>query len=157
MVPDLYKIKTALISVSDKDGIIDFAQELHKLGITIYSTGGTAQYLSDNNIKVINISQITGFPEVLDGRVKTLHPVIHAGLLAELDKTEHLSVLSEHNINSIDLLVVNLYPFEKTVRSLSHNNAHNNEDIYSFLDPNVIENIDIGGPSMLRSAAKNYK
>jgi len=141
----MVKIKRALISVSDKEGILDFAKELKKFGIEILSTGGTAKLLRDNNIDVKEVSQYTGFPEMLDGRVKTLHPKIHAGLLALRSNPEHLKTLKEHNIGLIDMVVVNLYPFEKTTRK-----------------PNVaigeiIENIDIGGPSMLRSAAKNHK
>ncbi len=141
----MVKIKRALISVSDKTGILDFAKELKKFGIEILSTGGTAKLLRDNKIDVKEVSEYTGFPEMLDGRVKTLHPKIHAGLLALRSNQEHMKTLEEHNIGLIDMVVVNLYPFEKTTRK-----------------PNVaieeaIENIDIGGPSMLRSAAKNNR
>ncbi len=139
------KIKNALISVSDKTGIVDFAKELNSLGINIYSTGGTKLILEANDIPVQSVSEITGFPEIMDGRVKTLHPKIHGGLLADLDNEDHVKQAIEHGIESIDLLVVNLYPFEKT---LQKENVTHSE---------LIENIDIGGPTMLRSAAKNYK
>ena len=135
----------ALISVSDKTGIVSFAKRLVDLGFEIISTGGTFSVLKENKVPVISIDTVTGFPEMLDGRVKTLHPKIHGGLLAKRDDAEHMLVCKEHDIQMIDLVVVNLYPFEKTISK-----------------PNValdeaIENIDIGGPSMLRSAAKNYK
>jgi len=141
----MIKIKRTLISVSDKTGILDFAMELKKFGVQILSTGGTAKLLRDNNIEVMEVSEYTGFPEMLDGRVKTLHPKIHAGLLALRENSQHMKTLKEHDIGLIDMVVVNLYPFEKTTQK-----------------PNVkieeiIENIDIGGPSMLRSAAKNHK
>jgi phosphoribosylaminoimidazolecarboxamide formyltransferase/IMP cyclohydrolase len=141
----MVKIKRALISVSDKTGILDLARELNKLGVEILSTGGTAKLLRENNIAVKEVSEYTGFPEMLDGRVKTLHPKIHGGLLALRESKEHMKTIQEHNIGLIDMVVVNLYPFEKTTQK-----------------PNVsieeiIENIDIGGPSMLRSAAKNHK
>jgi phosphoribosylaminoimidazolecarboxamide formyltransferase/IMP cyclohydrolase len=139
------KIKRALISVSDKTGILDFAQELNKLGIEILSTGGTAKLLRDNNIPVKEVSEYTGFPEMLDGRIKTLHPKIHAGLLALRENNVHMQTLKEHNIGLIDMVVVNLYPFEKTTQK---------PDVSI---EEVIENIDIGGPAMLRSAAKNHK
>lgn len=140
----MVRIKRALISVSDKTGILDLAKELNKFGAEILSTGGTAKLLRDNNIPVKEVSEYTGFPEMLDGRVKTLHPKIHGGLLALRGNNEHMKTLNEHNIGLIDMVVVNLYPFEKTTQK-----------------PNVsieevIENIDIGGPSMLRSAAKNH-
>ncbi len=140
MVP----IKRALISVSDKTGIVDFARDLQKFSVEIVSTGGTAKLLGENGVRVTEISAFTGFPEMLGGRVKTLHPAVHAGLLALRSDTEHLRVLREYQIGLIDMVVVNLYPFEKTV-----------------INPHVrleeaIENIDIGGPSMLRSAAKNH-
>ena len=139
------KIKRALISVSDKTGILDFAKELNDLGIEILSTGGTAKLLRENNIPVKEVSEYTGFPEMLDGRVKTLHPKIHGGLLALRDNPEHMQTLKEHNIGLIDMVVVNLYPFEKTTQKPG------------VTIEEVIENIDIGGPSMLRSAAKNHK
>ncbi len=141
----MVKIKRALISVSDKTGILDLAKELNKFGVEILSTGGTAKLLRDNNIPVKDVSEYTGFPEMLDGRVKTLHPKIHGGLLALRENSEHMKTLQDYNIGLIDMVVVNLYPFEKTTQK-----------------PNVaieeaIENIDIGGPSMLRSAAKNHQ
>lgn len=139
----MIKIKRALISVSDKTGILDFAKELNKLGVEILSTGGTAKLLRENNIPVIEVSQYTGFPEMLDGRVKTLHPKIHAGLLAIRNNPAHMQSLKEHNIGLIDMVVVNLYPFEKTIQK------------QGVAIEEAIENIDIGGPSMLRSAAKN--
>lgn len=141
----MIKIKRALISVSDKTGILDFAKELNKLGIEILSTGGTAKLLQDNFIPIKEVSSYTGFPEMLNGRVKTLHPKIHAGLLALRDNPKHLETLKEHNIGLIDLVVVNLYPFEKTTQKQGVNLEE------------VIENIDIGGPAMLRSAAKNFQ
>lgn len=141
----MVKVKRALISVSDKTGILDLASELNKFGVEILSTGGTAKLLRDNNIAVKEVSEYTGFPEMLDGRVKTLHPMIHAGLLALRDNSEHMKTLKEHNIGLIDMVVVNLYPFEKTTQK---------PDVTI---EEAIENIDIGGPSMLRSAAKNHK
>ena len=150
MNPDTYKIKNALISVSDKTGIVEFASQLNKLGITIYSTGGTAKLLAENNIPVTNVSDLTGFPEILDGRVKTLHPVIHAGLLADLSNPEHTKTMTEHKLSSIDLVVVNLYPFEQVLKKEIEKGIEEISD-------EMIENIDIGGPTMLRSAAKNYR
>lgn len=141
----MLKIQRALISVSDKKGIIEFASGLHALGVEIISTGGTHSLLIKNNIPAKQISEITGFPEILDGRVKTLHPVVHAGLLAVMDNPIHAKQLEEHKIKPIDLVVVNLYPFEETI---TKPNVHLEE---------AIENIDIGGPTMLRSAAKNYR
>lgn len=138
-------IKRALISVSDKSGIVEFARSLMELDIEILSTGGTAKLLSDNNISVTEVSDYTGFPEMLDGRVKTLHPRIHGGLLARRDVENHQKAMRQHNIEPIDLVVVNLYPFEATV-------ARKDCDLAT-----AIENIDIGGPAMLRSAAKNYQ
>ena len=135
----------ALISVSDKTGILAFAQALHALGITLLSTGGTAKLLADANLPVTEVADHTGFPEMLDGRVKTLHPKIHGGLLARRDVAEHMAALQAHNIATIDLLVVNLYPFEETVAKPG-----------CTLE-NAIENIDIGGPAMVRSAAKNWR
>jgi phosphoribosylaminoimidazolecarboxamide formyltransferase/IMP cyclohydrolase len=135
----------ALISVSDKSGIIEFSKELSKLRVEIVSTGGTAKQLADAGISVIGISDVTGFPECLDGRVKTLHPNIHAGLLAIRNNKNHMKQIEELNINPIDIVVVNLYPFKETI--LKENVTR--ED--------AIENIDIGGPTMLRSAAKNYQ
>jgi phosphoribosylaminoimidazolecarboxamide formyltransferase/IMP cyclohydrolase len=135
----------ALISVSDKSGVLDFARALHTLGVKLLSTGGTAKLLSDAGLPVTEVAEHTGFPEMLDGRVKTLHPKIHGGLLARRDVPEHMAALHEHGIDTIDLLVVNLYPFEATVAKPG-----------CTLD-DAIENIDIGGPAMVRSAAKNWK
>jgi len=137
------KIKRALISVSDKSGIVEFAKILAAKGVEILSTGGTASLLVENGMDVIEVSSYTGFPEMMDGRVKTLHPKIHGGLLGRRGIDE--SVMQEHGIKAIDLLVVNLYPFEKTV-------ANPDTDLET-----AIENIDIGGPAMLRAASKNYK
>ncbi len=139
-----HKITNALLSVSDKTGIVELAQELHSLGINIISTGGTAALLSQQGIPVKSVSSITDFPEIMDGRVKTLHPKIHGGLLGVLDNEEHRSAMEHHGIESIDLVIINLYPFEKTVQ----NPQSSHEEI--------IENIDIGGPAMVRASAKNY-
>lgn len=135
----------ALISVSDKTGIVTFAKELEALGYEIISTGGTYKVLKENRVKVISIDEVTEFPEMLDGRVKTLHPKIHGGLLSVRANKEHMQTCKDHNIELIDIVVVNLYPFEKTI---------SNPDVTVEV---AIENIDIGGPSMLRSAAKNYQ
>ena len=140
----MVEVKRALISVSDKTGILDFAKGLSQLGVEILSTGGTAKLLRENNIPVKDVSDYTGFPEMLDGRVKTLHPKIHAGLLALRSNPGHMQTLKEHGIGLIDMVVVNLYPFEKTTQKPGVSIEE------------VIENIDIGGPSMLRSAAKNH-
>ncbi len=137
--------KRALLSVSDKSGIIEFAQELTRLGYQLISTGGTESKLKSAGLSVTNISDITGFPECLDGRVKTLHPAVHAGLLARRDNKEHMQQLSQLNFSTIDIVCVNLYPFESTIK----NPDCTLED--------AVENIDIGGPTMLRSAAKNYQ
>jgi len=141
----MVKVRRALISVSDKAGILDFAKELNKVGVEILSTGGTAKLLRENNVPVKEVSEYTGFPEMLDGRVKTLHPKIHAGLLALRENNEHMDTIKKHNIGLIDMVVANLYPFEKTTQKPGVSIAE------------VIENIDIGGPSMLRSAAKNHQ
>lgn len=138
-------IKQALISVSDKTGVLEFAQGLSALGINILSTGGTAKLLADNGVKVTEVADYTGFPEMLDGRVKTLHPKVHGGILARRDFPEHVAALEQHHIPTIDMVVVNLYPFQQTVA----------KDNCTLAD--AIENIDIGGPTMLRSAAKNHK
>jgi phosphoribosylaminoimidazolecarboxamide formyltransferase/IMP cyclohydrolase len=138
-------IKQALISVSDKTGVVDFARALTALGVKILSTGGTAKLLQDKGIPVTEVADYTGFPEMLDGRVKTLHPKVHGGILARRDLPEHVAKLEEHGIPQIDMVVVNLYPFQQTVAR---------DDC--TLDE-AIENIDIGGPAMLRSAAKNHK
>ncbi len=135
----------ALLSVSDKTGIVEFAQALHALGIKLISTGGTAKLLADKGLPVTEVAEVTAFPEMLDGRVKTLHPKVHGGLLARRDLPEHMAALKAHGIDTIDLLVVNLYPFEATVARP----GCTLED--------AIENIDIGGPAMVRSAAKNWK
>lgn len=137
-------ITRALISLSDKSGIVDFARELDKMGIEILSTGGTAKTLREAGIKVKDVSEHTGFPEIMDGRVKTLHPKIHGGLLARRNNPAHMDTLKEHNIAPIDMVVVNLYPFEATIA----------REGVTFEE--AIENIDIGGPTMLRSAAKNF-
>ena len=136
-------IKNALISVSDKTGIVDFAKSLAELGVTIYSTGGTFRTIADAGVTVHQVDELTKFPEMMDGRVKTLHPMVHGGILAVRDNEEHVKAMQEHGIQPIDLVVVNLYPFRETIAK-----------------PNValeeaIENIDIGGPTMVRSAAKN--
>ena len=138
-------IKRALISVSDKTGIIDFAKKLSSLGIEILSTGGTAKLFRDNQIAVIEVSDYTGFPEMLDGRVKTLHPKVHGGILGRRDLPEHVAAMQAASIPNIDMVVVNLYPFEATV-------ANPNCTL-----EDAIENIDIGGPAMVCSAAKNWK
>jgi phosphoribosylaminoimidazolecarboxamide formyltransferase/IMP cyclohydrolase len=138
--------KFALLSVSDKRGLADFAAALvKKHGYTLLSTGGTAKLLAEKGLPVTEVSQHTGFPEMMEGRVKTLHPKIHGGLLCRRDKADHLEAAKKHGIDLIDLVVVNLYPFEETVAK-----PH-----VTFEE--AIENIDIGGPSMLRSAAKNHE
>jgi phosphoribosylaminoimidazolecarboxamide formyltransferase/IMP cyclohydrolase len=134
----------ALISVSDKSGVVDFARGLKELGTEIFSTGGTKKSLEAAGVKIRSISELTGFPEILDGRVKTLHPAVHGGILARRDLPQHLSQLSQHHIELIDMVVVNLYPFVETVTRAGVS-----------LDE-ALENIDIGGPSMIRSAAKNF-
>ncbi|TFW34726.1 bifunctional phosphoribosylaminoimidazolecarboxamide formyltransferase/IMP cyclohydrolase [Massilia horti] len=138
-------IKQALISVSDKTGVLDFARALSALGVNILSTGGTAKLLQENGVNVTEVADYTGFPEMLDGRVKTLHPKVHGGILARRDLSEHVAKLEEHGIPQIDMVVVNLYPFQQTV-------AKENCTLEE-----AIENIDIGGPAMLRSAAKNHR
>lgn len=138
------KIRRAILSVSDKSGIVSFAKGLTQMGVEILSTGGTAKTLREQGISVIDISDYTGFPEMLDGRVKTLHPKVHGGLLGQRSKSEHVQKMKEHGILPIDLVAVNLYPFEATV---AKEGCRLEE---------AIENIDIGGPTMLRSAAKNY-
>ena len=135
----------ALISVSDKTGVLDLARALHELGWRLLSTGGTARLLADAGLPVREVAELTGFPEMLDGRVKTLHPRVHGGLLARRDRPAHLQALADHGIERIDLLAVNLYPFEQTVARAD-----------CTLD-DAIENIDIGGPAMVRSAAKNWR
>ena len=138
-------IKRALISVTDKAGIVEFAKGLQHLGVEILSTGGTAEQLRKNGVSVIEVSEYTGFPEMMDGRLKTLHPKIHGGLLGVRDNESHMKALAEHGIGLIDMVVVNLYRFEDTVAKEGCTLAQ------------AIENIDIGGPTMLRAAAKNYR
>lgn len=142
---NLVKIKTALVSVSDKTDLIPFARKLVGYGVTIISTGGTAKALSDAGVQVTPIDQVTGFPEMMDGRVKTLHPKVHGGLLALRDKPDHAKAMTDHGITAIDMVCVNLYPFEKTVAQPK------------VTDDEAIEQIDIGGPSMIRSASKNHR
>ena len=140
------KIKRALISLTDKTGIVEFGRELSSaFGVEILSTGGTAKVLRDGGVNVVDISDYTGFPEIMDGRVKTLHPRVHGGLLGLRDNPSHMKVLEDLKISLIDMVVVNLYQFEKAVAKKE-----------TTLEE-AIENIDIGGPSMLRSAAKNFK
>ncbi len=138
------KIKRALISVTDKTGVAEFAKALHEMGVEIISTGGTARVIREAGVPVTDVSEVTGFPEMLDGRVKTLHPKIHGGILAIRSNPAHMRQLEEHGIKPIDLVVVNLYAFEKTVAS----GASLEE---------AIENIDIGGPTLLRASAKNFR
>jgi len=138
------KIRRALVSVSDKDGLVDLGQKLQALGVEILSTGGSAKMLREAGVAVKDVSEYTGFPEMMDGRVKTLHPKVHGGILAVRDNPKHQAAMEEHGIGAIDLVVVNLYPFEETVKKGA-----------GFEE--TIENIDIGGPSMIRSAAKNHK
>ena len=139
------KIERARISLTDKSGIEDFARQLEGMGVAILSTGGTAKKMRDNGIKVMDVSEFTGFPEMLDGRVKTLHPKVHGGILAQKTNPDHLEQMKAHGLQPIDLVAVNLYAFEKTVADPG----------CSLID--AIENIDIGGPTMLRAAAKNYR
>ncbi|HKS26259.1 MAG TPA: hypothetical protein VJS44_00495, partial [Pyrinomonadaceae bacterium] len=141
----LRKVRRALISVSDKTGIVELAEALRGFDVEIISTGGTARALREAGIEVRDISAVTDFPEMMDGRVKTLHPRIHGGLLALRDNEEHLAAMREFNIEPIDMVVVNLYPFEQTV-------AREGVTLEE-----AIEQIDIGGPSMIRSAAKNFR
>jgi len=139
------KIERAIISVTDKSGIVGFANSLSGLGVQILSTGGTARALREGGISVTDISEYTGFPEMMDGRVKTLHPKVHGGLLGLRDNPEHMEMMKVHGIKTIDMVVVNLYQFEKTVAK------------EGVTLEEAIENIDIGGPSMLRSSAKNFR
>jgi phosphoribosylaminoimidazolecarboxamide formyltransferase/IMP cyclohydrolase len=138
------KIRRAVISVSNKSGVVSFAKELANMGVEILSTGGTAKALREQGVSVLDISEYTGFPEMLDGRVKTLHPKVHGGLLGQRSKPEHVKKMEEHGILPIDLVAVNLYPFEATIA----------KEECTLED--AIENIDIGGPTMIRAAAKNY-
>jgi len=139
------KIKRAILSVTDKQGLVEFAKGLSGFGIEILSTGGTAKALREGGVSVIEISEYTGFPEILDGRVKTLHPMVHGGLLGLRENPEHVAVMERLGIKPIDMVVVNLYQFEKTVAKPG------------VTLEEAVENIDIGGPSMLRSSAKNYR
>jgi phosphoribosylaminoimidazolecarboxamide formyltransferase/IMP cyclohydrolase len=138
-------IQRALLSVSNKEGIVDFAKQLKIFGIEIISTGGTARVLEEAGINITSVDSLTGFPEMLDGRVKTLHPAIHGGLLGVRDKPDHVAAMQQHNIEPIDLVCIDLYPFEETVKKKNVTNEQ------------VIEQIDIGGPAMIRSAAKNHQ
>lgn len=139
------KIERAIMSVTDKAGVVDFARSLSTFGVQILSTGGTARVLREGGLTVTDISEYTGFPEMLDGRVKTLHPKVHGGILGMRDNPEHVKMMKEHGIENIDLLVINLYQFEKTVAKKG------------VTLKEAIENIDIGGPAMLRSSAKNFR
>src|SRR6476659_5500659 len=138
-------ITRALVTVSDKTGIVEFVRELRNFNVEIISTGGTAKALRDAGIEVRDISDVTGFPELMDGRIKTLHPKIHGALLGIRDNSEHQAAMSKHGIEPIDMVVVNLYPFEETLKRAGVTLAE------------VIEQIDIGGPAMIRSAAKNWE
>src|SRR5438045_2457454 len=139
------KIQRAILSVTEKSGLVDFARKLVGMGVELVSTGGTAKLLRDSGIAVKDISELTGFPEMLDGRVKTLHPKVHGGILHRRQDSAHRAAVAEHDIPAIDMVVVNLYAFEKTAAKPG---VHFEE---------LIENIDIGGPSMIRSAAKNFQ
>src|SRR3989440_1333578 len=139
------KIQRAILSVTDKTGLVDFARKVEGMGVELISTGGTAKLLRDSGISVKDISELTGFPEMLDGRVKTLHPKVHGGILHRRENASHRTAVAEHGIEPIDMVVVNLYAFEKTA---AKPHVHFEE---------LIENIDIGGPSMIRSAAKNFQ
>ncbi|MAY41611.1 MAG: bifunctional phosphoribosylaminoimidazolecarboxamide formyltransferase/inosine monophosphate cyclohydrolase, partial [Oceanospirillaceae bacterium] len=143
MAENITSVRRALISVSDKSGIVEFAQALNTRGVEILSTGGTYKLLKENNIPAVEVSDYTGFPEMMDGRVKTLHPKVHGGILGRRGQDD--GIMSEHDIQPIDMVVVNLYPFAATI-------ARPDCDL-----PMAIENIDIGGPTMVRSAAKNHK
>ncbi len=138
------KIERAIISVTDKSGIVEFSRKLSEMGVEILSTGGTAKAIREGGVKAMDISEYTGFPEMMDGRVKTLHPKVHGGLLGVRSNPEHVKMMKENGIKNIDLIVVNLYQFEKTVA----------KEGVTLED--AIENIDIGGPAMLRSSAKNF-
>src|SRR2546426_10926496 len=133
----LVKIRRALISVSDKTGIVDFARELKRFDVEIISTGGTARALRDGGVEVRDVAEVTGFPEMMDGRIKTLHPKIHGALLGLRDNDDHLAAMKQHDIDPIDMVVINLYPFEQTTKRADVTEAE------------VIEQIDIGGPAMV--------
>src|SRR5881409_1658213 len=139
------RVQRAILSVTDKSGLVDFARKLASMGVELISTGGTAKLLRESGITVKDISQLTGFPEMLDGRVKTLHPKVHGGILHRRGDPAHRSAVAEHGIEAIDMVVVNLYAFEKTAAKPG----------VPFEE--LIENVDIGGPSMIRSAAKNFQ
>ena len=139
------KIKRALISVSDKTGVVEFARQLHEAGVEIVSTGGTMKAIREAGIPVTYVSDVTGFPEIMDGRVKTLNPYIHGGILAVRDSPEHVREMDEHHITGIDRVAVTLCPFKQTI-------AKPNVELAE-----AIENIDIGGPAMIRAAAKNFR
>ena len=143
IMTDLRRISRALLSVSDKTGLVDFARALSERGVELVSTGGTRKALADAGLTVRDVSELTGFPEMMDGRVKTLHPKVHGGLLAIRDNADHAAAMQAHGIAPIDLLVVNLYPFEATVAKGADFDT-------------CVENIDIGGPAMIRAAAKNH-
>src|ERR1043165_6628686 len=143
MSDNMRRASRALISVSDKAGVVDFARALAGFGIELVSTGGTRKTLSEAGLEVLDVAALTGFPEMMDGRVKTLHPAVHGGLLAMRGNAQHVEAMRAHNIPPIDILVVNLYPFEQTVAQGA-----------DFAG--CIENIDIGGPAMIRAAAKNH-
>ena len=140
---DMFPVRRALLSVSDKTGLIELATSLAEMGVKLVSTGGSAKELRDASLEVRDVSSLTGFPEMMDGRVKTLHPNVHGGLLALRDNDEHVQSMEKHGIGVIDLLVVNLYPFEDTV-------------VRGADAATCVENIDIGGPAMIRAAAKNH-
>ena len=144
MAKNIIRIKRALISVFDKTNIVEFTSQLHSLGVEIISTGGTSKLLLENKIPVVNIEDITKFPEILGGRVKTLHPNIYGGILSRLNNDEDSKAIQNHKIEEIDLVVVNLYPFQKTMEC-----SNNIQEI--------VENIDIGGPSMIRASAKKLR
>ena len=139
------KIQRAILSVTDKSGLLEFAEKLQEFGVEVLSTGGTARMLREGGVAVQDVSDFTGFPEMLDGRVKTLHPKVHAGILAQRHNPDHMKTMAAHHLKVIDMVVVNLYAFENTVAR---------EDCTL---EEAVENIDIGGPTMLRAAAKNYR
>ena len=141
---DLFPVRRALISVSDKTGLVELAHVLAAGGIELLSTGGSAKTLRDAGLEVRDVAEVTGFPEMMDGRVKTLHPNVHGGLLALRDNADHVAAMQAHGIGGIDLLIVNLYPFEETLKNTSNHSE-------------IIEKIDIGGVSLLRAASKNYE
>jgi phosphoribosylaminoimidazolecarboxamide formyltransferase/IMP cyclohydrolase len=141
--PDLVPVRRALLSVSDKTGLVDFARALAHAGVELISTGGTARTIAEAGIAVRDVSELTGFPEIMDGRVKTLHPAVHGALLGVRDDPEHVQAMHRHKIDPIDLVVVNLYPFEAVRQSGADYAA-------------IVENIDIGGPAMVRASAKNH-